>query len=116
MQNRRLDGVYYLQLYELTFRPNIPAGRDGEDEQETDEEERLHIVCRDTFSREDHGSNKLTLSCSKSCADNDTQATIVWCDNGRWDLHYVTIEFTVTVGQSPRITYMISMPEVSSCH
>lgn len=72
---------HYLQVLAivsaLTLDPNVPAGSDSKDEQETDEQERLEVVCGNTLSGENHGADKFALSCSEPSAEDDTEATTI---------------------------------------
>ena len=50
---------------ELAFDPHIPTRGNGEDEEESDEQERFQIVGRNPFGGEDHRADKLALRGSK---------------------------------------------------
>ena len=62
----------------LTFDPNIPAGSNGKDQQEPDEQEGFQIICRNAFCREYHSPNELALRSAESSTKDNAQATPVW--------------------------------------
>jgi len=62
---------------EHTFNPHIPTGGNSEDKQESDEQERFHIVSGNAFCGENHRADKLALGGSKPGPDDNTEATFI---------------------------------------
>ncbi|KAH3685621.1 hypothetical protein WICPIJ_003421 [Wickerhamomyces pijperi] len=60
-----------------TFDPDVPGGSNGEDQEETNEEERFGVTDRDTFSRENHNTDKRTLGGFKPSLTDNSQGTMV---------------------------------------
>ena len=60
-----------LAVLRHTLLPHIPRSSKCEHEQEQNEKKSLHIVCRDTLCRIDHGAHQVTLACLESGLHND---------------------------------------------
>ena len=61
----------------LTFDPHVPTSSDSENEEESNEEEGLYIVCRHALGREYHRANELTLRRAKPSAQNDAETAAI---------------------------------------
>jgi hypothetical protein len=68
---------YACAMYTPTLDPDIGTSSDGEDEEETDEQEALKVVGRDTLGREDHGPDKLSLSGTETGTKDDSETSTV---------------------------------------
>lgn len=64
----------------LTLHPDIGTGGNGKDQQEADEKECLESIGGHSLGREDHGSDKLTLSRTETSPEyhGETSAVRRW--------------------------------------
>jgi hypothetical protein len=74
---RSVSGLALALKATPTLDPDVCTGSDGEDEQETDEEESLHGIGRDSLCREDHCSDKLTLGGTEAGLEDNSKASAI---------------------------------------
>ncbi|KAI6750013.1 hypothetical protein HG531_007278 [Fusarium graminearum] len=66
-----------LAILANTLVPNIPSGSNGEDQEEKNEEQSLGVVGRNSLSRVDHGSDKVTLRSLETGLHDDGHSTVI---------------------------------------
>jgi hypothetical protein len=64
---------------QLTLNPDVGTGGNGKDEEETDKQETLDIVCRDSILGKEHRPDELSLGGTETCPEDDSEASFIWC-------------------------------------